>query len=124
MFQTHMSGLRQMLELRGDISAHRDTNPNIANIVCIFLAVVDESLPVADLSSELKQPAWYFDAFIFLNVNYFIDFEPCNIDPAFASLMQKNSPPSYALPDWRRLHLSSRISNYPHVSLLDLATAA
>jgi len=34
MVETHMRGLRRMLDLRGGISAIRLSNPTIANIVC------------------------------------------------------------------------------------------
>ena len=89
MAQTHMVGLRQMLELRGGISAVRQTNPTIANIIfCMFIASVDEPFPATDIAYEIPRPQWFMDELLSMDNTYHIDFQAHGVQAEYEPLMQ------------------------------------
>jgi hypothetical protein len=77
-----------MLDLRGGITALRQTNPTIANIVfCTFIAAVDHPFPPIDLAHPISKPHWFLTALPDFSHPYYVDFTTVGIAPSYAEIL-------------------------------------
>ena len=61
--QTHLAGLKRILDVRGGLDAVRNSHATIANIVfCAFITAADDNFPVQDLHRPLVRPGWFWNA--------------------------------------------------------------
>ncbi|KIW81370.1 hypothetical protein Z517_04395 [Fonsecaea pedrosoi CBS 271.37] len=59
----HVSGLKQMLEVRGGLESIRMSNPTIANMLfCMFVATADVDFPSCDARAVVQRPLWFYQS--------------------------------------------------------------
>ncbi|OAL39775.1 hypothetical protein AYO20_00687 [Fonsecaea nubica] len=59
----HVSGLKQMLEVRGGLESIRMSNPTIANMLfCMFIATADVDFPSCDAQAVVQRPLWFYQS--------------------------------------------------------------
>ncbi|OAP56274.1 hypothetical protein AYL99_09453 [Fonsecaea erecta] len=59
----HVTGLKQMLEVRGGLEAIRISNPTVANMLfCMFVATADVEFPSCDTQAVVQRPPWFYES--------------------------------------------------------------
>ncbi|OQV00918.1 Fungal specific transcription factor domain-containing protein [Cladophialophora immunda] len=59
----HVTGLKQMLEVRGGLAAIRISNPTVANMLfCMFVATADVEFPSCDAQTVIQRPPWFYQS--------------------------------------------------------------
>ncbi|KIY02313.1 uncharacterized protein Z520_02451 [Fonsecaea multimorphosa CBS 102226] len=59
----HVTGLKQMLEVRGGLEAVRMSNPTVANVLfCMFVATADVEFPSCDAQTVVQRPPWFYQS--------------------------------------------------------------
>ncbi|EXJ59498.1 uncharacterized protein A1O5_12123 [Cladophialophora psammophila CBS 110553] len=59
----HVTGLKQMVEVRGGLEAIRISNPTVANMLfCIFVATADVEFSSCDAQTIVQRPPWFYQS--------------------------------------------------------------